>query len=98
MDCRVEDDGIWDRHAELRLSSDSRFEIVLQPGALGSLNGQPFASAALRNGDVLAVGAAKIQFWLSAAPLRDWRWRERAFWLAMGGLTLLQLALMRLLA
>ena len=92
-DCRLEDPGIWDCHAEISLSSEAVIRIALQSGAKGSLNGQSFESAALRNGDLLDMGAVKIQLWLSEPVPRDWRWRECLVWLFLLTITILQVIL-----
>jgi pSer/pThr/pTyr-binding forkhead associated (FHA) protein len=93
VDCQLEDAGVWDRHAEVTLSPGAVFQVELQTGATGSLNGQSFQTAALRNGDTLDFGAAKIQFWLSETTPRDWRWRERLFWAFLSSIAVFQVFL-----
>lgn len=92
-DCRLEEPGVWERHAELALRQDDVFQITLQAGAKGSVNGQPFESVALRNGDTLDFGGVKLQFFLGETVLRDWRWRERLLWAFLGIIVFCQILL-----
>ena len=92
-DCSLDDAGVWERHAEVTLSPESGFQIELQPGATGSLNGRSFQTAALRNGDTLDFGGAKMQFWLSETVPRDWRWREWLFWVFLSAIAAFQVLL-----
>ena len=92
-DLRLEEAGIWDRHLEIHWREPEGFLARLIPPALGTLNGQSFQSARLHNGDLIALGAVKFQFWLSETQLRDWRWRERFTWCALILLCLVQVLL-----
>jgi hypothetical protein len=92
-DLQLAEAGIWDQHLEIHLRESEGFVASLKTSALGTLNGQAFESARLRNGDMIELGANKLQFWLSETQLRDWRWRERATWCALALLCLAQVGL-----
>ena len=46
------------------------FTLTTAPNALASVNSQPVQTAVLRNGDIITLGSAKLQFWLGAARQR----------------------------
>ena len=78
-DLRLDDDGVWDEH--LTLSFQNRgFNLAVAPSALIAVNGEPFQNQTLRNGDVITIGSAKLQFWLAAARQRGLRLREMFVW------------------
>jgi len=93
VDFRIEEPGVWDEHAELRLLDNDLFELTLQSGAKGSLNGHPFEKAAVRNGDTVELGGAKLQFYLAETQLKDWLWPERLLWGFLGAIVLSQVFL-----
>ena len=92
-DCRVSDAGVWDQHLELDLKIPTGFVLRLQPNALARVNGQPFEEILLRNGDLVEIGAVKIQFWLGELRQTSLAWRELATWLALAALCAVQLGL-----
>ncbi len=92
-DCRLPDAGVWDQHLELSLNYPTGFILRLQPNALATVNGQPFEEIILRNGDLIEIGAVKIQFWLGEVRQTSLAWREWATWLALAALCAAQLAL-----
>jgi hypothetical protein len=61
------------------------------------VNEQEFDEVVLRNGDVIAFGAAKIQFWLGEVRQGNNRLRELVTWLAIGLAAVLQGILVSLL-
>jgi len=79
------------------LQIDSRpqegFFLSVQPGARAFINAQPVEETFLRNGDIIEVGAAKLQFSLSPTRPRSLRWREVLTWVALAALCLGQVAL-----
>jgi len=93
MDFRMEEPGVWDEHAELRLEANDTFALTLKAGAKGSLNGQPVEKAILRNGDTLELGGAKLQFYLAETQLKDWSWPERLLWSFVGFVVVSQILL-----
>lgn len=90
---RLEDPGVWDQHVQLDLAPDAGFVLRLQGGALATCNTEPFQTVALRNGDVIALGAVKLQFWLGEVEQSNPAGRELAVWLALAALTAGQIAL-----
>jgi len=61
---QLDDDGVWDRHLTLEFQRESGFTLVATPDALASVNSQPVWNAVLRNGDLITLGSAQLQFWL----------------------------------
>jgi hypothetical protein len=92
-DLRLEDEGVWDRHAQIDLESPQGFILSAQPDTLVTVGGQPVTTAVLRNGDVLGLGGARIRFALSPTVLRGLGVREALTWIALGALCLGQVAL-----
>ena len=87
--------GVWDRHLTLELSQGSGVQIGLEPGAGLLVNLQAVEPGqCLRNGDVLSLGAVKLQFWLAAAAQRSLRLRERLVWLLLAIVLVGELALL----
>lgn len=92
-DLRLEEDGVWDRHAELALDAAAGFVLSAQSEALVSVNGRPCREAALKNGDELDLGALKLRFWIGPTRQRSLRFREWATWMAFLLITAAQLFL-----
>ena len=92
-DLRLEDAGIWDAHLKISMQPREGFVLSLEPGALAFLNTRPVEEAVLRNGDVIELGAVKMQFALSAIRSRGLRFREALTWLGLVLLFLAQVAL-----
>ncbi len=89
---QLEDDGVWDRHCALELHG-SGFNLAITPGALVAVNHEPFQNQTLRNGDIITIGSAKMQFWLAAARQRSLRLREFFVWTLLLLVTLSQFGL-----
>jgi hypothetical protein len=85
--------GLWDRHVELRLKKSDGFLLAALGDALVTVNDQPVRAALLRNGDMIGLGALRIQFALSPTTARTQRWRERLVWLGLAAVLLGQVAL-----
>jgi hypothetical protein len=64
-----------------------------EPGALLSVNGVQVDRAVLRNGDVISIGALKIQFALSPVRQSGLRARESLTWAVLAILCLGQVVL-----
>jgi hypothetical protein len=90
---RLEDAGVWDRHLELRLSPSEGIAAQVLPGALATINGEKLERSLLRNGDILQLGSARLQFWLSPTRQRSFRLREQLTWIAFAALCAAQLCL-----
>jgi len=92
-DLQLDDDGVWDQHLTLEFNRRKGFTLTPAPNALATLNGEPVQTAALRNGDIITLGSAKLQFWLAAARQRGLRLREMFVWSLLTAVTAAQLAL-----
>ena len=93
-DLRLEDDGVWDEHLDLKFHKREGFILKVAPGTFCAVNEEPQTSARLRNGDTLSFGSAKIQFWLAPAILRGLAVREAIVWLVLFGVTALQILML----
>lgn len=92
-DLRLEEDGVWERHATVRLEAKS---FVVEPSADASLliNSERIQRPTpLRNGDVIGAGAAKLRFWLSETRQPNIDWREPMTWIAIAMISLGQVGL-----
>jgi hypothetical protein len=93
MDLCLEDDGVWDRHLVLDLTSESRITVTVQSEATATANGDCFHQVGMRNGDILAIGSVQLQLWLSETRPISFRHREWLMWIFLAALSLGQLAL-----
>ena len=96
-DLRLDDPGVWDNHLVLGFLKQEGFMLETAPGAFAAVNEQPQASTRLHNGDVIAFGPVKIQFWLAPARLRGLRLRELFVWFLLAAVTAVQITLIWLL-
>lgn len=92
-DLQLEDDGVWDNHLKIELNRTEGFVLDTEASALASVNGQPIQHAALRNGDTIDLGSARLQFWLSEARQRGQRVREGFVWTVITIVCFAQIAL-----
>jgi pSer/pThr/pTyr-binding forkhead associated (FHA) protein len=92
-DLQLGDDGIWDQHLTLEFNRQKGFTLTTAPKALATINGGPAQTAILRNGDIITLGSAKLQFWLAAARQRGLRLREAFVWTLLAAVTAAQFAL-----
>ena len=90
---QLEEAGVWDDHLKVSLEPGEGFIAETHANALASINGQPIQRAALRNGDTIEIGSAKLQFWLSEAPQRGQAVREGFVWSVISLVCLAQIAL-----
>jgi len=81
--------GVWEQHLQITLEGEC-FHLHLLSGALATVNGEKFQDHPLRNGDVIELGAVKLQFWLGDTQQVNLRWRERVIWIALLLLCLFQ--------
>jgi pSer/pThr/pTyr-binding forkhead associated (FHA) protein len=82
----LEDAGIWVRHLEIVLQKTDGLILNVNPEALATVNGLPAKQHPLRNGDVIQIGPARIQFWLSGTRQIALRPREFVTWLGLAAL------------
>jgi pSer/pThr/pTyr-binding forkhead associated (FHA) protein len=93
-DLQLEDDGVWDQHLVLEFQKQEGFKLTISANALATVNGESVQNKILRNGDIIAIGSAKLQFWLAAARQRGLRLREGFIWALLLFVTLVQFALL----
>jgi pSer/pThr/pTyr-binding forkhead associated (FHA) protein len=92
-DLQLDDDGIWNQHLALEFDRLKGFTLATAPNALVTINGGTVQTAILRNGDIITLGSAKLQFWLAAARQRGLRLREAFVWALLAAVTAAQFAL-----
>jgi pSer/pThr/pTyr-binding forkhead associated (FHA) protein len=90
---QLEDDGVWDHHLTLEFNRQKGFTLATAPNALATVNGEPVQTAILRNGDIITLGSAKLQFWLAAARQYSLARREAFVWILLAAVTVAQFAL-----
>ena len=96
-DLRLDDEGIFDRHFELRLQKSEGFALVVQPDAYAAVNGQSTQHKILKAGDVISAGSVRLGFALAPAAPRSLRLREGLVWTGLALLCLAQIAIIYLL-
>ena len=79
-DLQLDDDGVWDQHLTLEFHPQQGITLTAAPNALVTVNGRPVQTAPLRNGDVITLGAAKLQFWLTTVRQSSLYLREGFVW------------------
>ena len=79
-DLQLGDDGIWDQHLTIEFHPQQGITLTAAPNALVTVNSQPVQTALLHNGDVITLGAAKLQFWLATVRQQGLRLREGSVW------------------
>ncbi len=77
---QLNDDGMWDQHLTLEFHRREGFKLAAAPNALVMVNNQSVQAALLRNGDIITLGSAKLQFWLAPVRPRGLWLRERFVW------------------
>jgi len=92
-DLQLTDDGTWDQHLTLEFHRQEGFKLAVAQNALVMVNNQPVQTASLRNGDVITLGSAKLQVWLTAARQRGLWLREKLVWALLLTVLLGQFAL-----
>ena len=92
-DLQLDDPGVWDEHASVRLDRATGFVFTTEAEAFATLNGEPVQEVVLRNGDEVGLGAARLQFWLTETRQSGLRFRESLTWVAIAAISLCQVAL-----
>ena len=96
-DLSLEDAGIWEQHVTLEFQKKEGFHLATAANALASVNDKSIENIRLRNGDIITLGSAKIQFWLAPAPQYSLRLRENFIWALLILITAGQFLLLYLL-
>ncbi len=92
-DLQIEDHGVWAEHFEINLNPAAGFVLEAKTDALVVANHQPVQHTGLRNGDLIEIGAVKLQFWLGEAHQRGLGFREGLFWTIFVAVSAGQIAL-----
>ena len=93
-DLQLVEAGVWENHLQLDLKVPDGFRLSRLGEGRASVNGSEFDDRLLRNGDVIELGAVKVQFWLGEVRQADNRARETLVWIGLTALVLLEGALM----
>ena len=80
MHWQTDASGVWDEHVEIRLNAREGFSLHALSRGLAVINRQPVTEGALRNGDVIEIGALRLQFWLGETRGKRLGWREAMVW------------------
>ena len=91
---RLEDDGVWERHASIALTASGFFNLIARPEAMVCVDGVRVTEARIKEGDVIDLGAVKMVFHLSPAHQRGLALREWILWTVLFALLLGELLLM----
>ena len=92
-DLQLDDDGVWDQHSTLEFDPQQGVILAAAPNALITVNRQPVRTALLRNGDVVTLGSAKLQFWLTTVRQHSLFLREGFVWALLTAVVLCELLL-----
>jgi pSer/pThr/pTyr-binding forkhead associated (FHA) protein len=92
-DLPLDDDGVWDKHIVLEFQKKEGFRLAAAPEAIAAVNSKPAGDALLRNGDVITLGSAKLQFWIAPARQHGLRLRENSVWALLFLVALAELVL-----
>lgn len=94
---QLDDPGVWDEHLRIAFVRAEGYVLKTEKNALITLNGQSVDSGILRNGDVIGLGSAKVQFWLAETGQVALGAREVLTWVTIAAVCLGQVALVYLL-
>jgi hypothetical protein len=92
-DLSLDEPGVWDKHFQIDLDSTRDFVLVSDPITSVVIEGKTIQQAALRSGDTIEIGLAKILFALSPTCQKSLALREWLTWIALAGLCLGQVVL-----
>jgi Inner membrane component of T3SS, cytoplasmic domain len=91
-DISLNEPGVWPRHLQIT-RQEQGLVCRAEPNALVRINDAPTEQAVLRNGDIISLGALKLQFSLAPVRQASLRAREWLIWISLGLLSLAQVAL-----
>ncbi len=89
----LNDSGVWEKHFQIDLNFPEGFVLATEPNTAVIIDGKSVQQTALRNGDIIEIGLAKILFGLSPTQQKSLALREWLTWFALGALCLGQIAL-----
>jgi predicted component of type VI protein secretion system len=80
---KLDDPGVWDRHAEITYERREGFFVKAQASATLLVNHERVETGKLRNGDTLELGSVLVRFWLARSEQKTMRVREALTWTAL---------------
>jgi pSer/pThr/pTyr-binding forkhead associated (FHA) protein len=94
-DCQLslDDPGVWEKHFQIRLNPENGFVLVADPKTSVVIDDKPVQEAALRNGDIIQIGLAKIQFSISPTTQKSLALREALTWVGFAAVFFAEVAL-----
>lgn len=90
-DLRMSDLGVWSNHAAIELEIGGEPHLKRLGDGVVSINAEPATFSKLRNGDLIAVGAAVFRFSASPSLLKNLGRLPVFVWLIAGVVVLLEL-------
>ena len=97
-DLSLDEPGVWEQHFVITLDAAAGFILVSDPNVTVVVDGNVTQRIALRSGNVIEIGLAKILFGLSPTRQKSLALRECLTWVALACLCLAQVALIYKLA
>jgi len=94
---QLEDAGVWDEHLRIDFKHREGYFATAGAEAPVRVNDEPQQRTLLRNGDTVAVGSVRLQFWLAGVAQRRLGYRETFTWVLVALVCALQVALVYLL-
>lgn len=89
----LEEAGVWDKHFQINLDSREGFVLASEANTSVVVDGKTVQQTALRNGDIIEVGLAKILFALTPTCQKSLAFREWLTWIALVALCFGQVVL-----
>lgn len=89
--------GIWERHAEILLASDNRFEIRSVSDGLLVLRNEPVTRSPLRSGDRISIGSVELEFQMATPRQSGLKGMEAFLWFLIASGLVLQAVLVFIL-
>lgn len=89
----LDDAGIWDQHFAISWPKVDSLVLSSNANAVTVVNGAKVNEIALREGDLIEAGAVKMRFGFEAVKQKSLFVREMVTWIALGLLSLGQVAL-----
>lgn len=90
-DLRIPDIGVWSNHVAIELEAGGEPYLKRLGEGMVSVNADPSTFSKLRNGDLIAVGAAVFRFSLSPVSLKNLGRIPVFVWFIVGTVVLLEM-------
>jgi hypothetical protein len=90
-DLTLDEPGVWPSHFSIA-REENDLVIHVGPEPLLTVNGETVRRAALRNGDIICLGAIKLRFGFAPVRQSSLIWRERLTWVGIAALALGEIA------